>query len=374
LWLECHGLSTPGTFFVNRVRGVVMEDTSVIITTAARPQMLARALRSVRCQTARDRVAEVVVIENGSSRDSQTVCADFADLPIRYVFNVPPRPLEQYLKTTFIQSAPRGAFVALLHDDDVWMEHHVAQGLRALSIHAKAAACYTGALVVGDKGPELIFGAFFPWLVTGFGIDAASVVLDPAQALMANVFSTSFHYSTLFARTVAITRAVSDGPSTNPYDSDRLLVLLLTSQGSIAYAPPPSAWIYRHSGQDSVHKGKTAEALGWWESTNGRFAAQLAKHGVTPDRELARLMDERGVSLAEVLPFQTHSSVTNCMSPGDPDRSAAEPEGPPDGTSRGAPSPSTTAPAESPAARWKGRWRRRLGRVLNRWAYGRRES
>lgn len=345
-----------------------MQDMSVVITTATRPQMLARALRSVRRQSARDRVAEVVVIENGGSRDSQTVCGDYDDLPIRYVFNVPPRPLDHYLKTTFIESAPRGAFVALLHDDDVWMEHHLAQGLQALSIHAQAAACYSGALVVGDKGPELIFGAFFPWLVTGFGIDAASLVLDPAQALMANVFSTSFHYSTLFARTAAIRRAISEGPSTNPYDSDRLLVLLLTSQGSIAYAPPPSAWIYRHAGQDSAHKGTTAEALRWWELTNGRFAAELEKHGVTPGRELARLMKARGVSLAEVLPFQTHSSVANCMSPSDPGLSVAEASMLPDGGPFGDPSRSTAAPAESSLKRWRRRWRRRFARVVNRLA------
>lgn len=67
-----------------------MMKTTILIPTYQRARLLYIALASVRSQTDRDLIAEVVVSENSADRGSLDVAAEFEDLPIRHVFQHPP--------------------------------------------------------------------------------------------------------------------------------------------------------------------------------------------------------------------------------------------------------------------------------------------
>jgi glycosyltransferase involved in cell wall biosynthesis len=143
------------------------KDITVIITTANRPKDLAKALASVARQTAISPVLEILVIENGGCRNSESVCNTYWQLPIRYVLNTPPRPVSRYLNTTFIESAPHGDYIALLHDDDYWLPEHLASSVATLARHHAAASSYTMPLLHREDGSTGTYGGFFPWLVSG---------------------------------------------------------------------------------------------------------------------------------------------------------------------------------------------------------------
>jgi hypothetical protein len=286
-----------------------MKDTSVIVTTANRPAELPRALQSIAAQSAVERICEVVVIENGGNATSRDVCGAFPSLPIRYVFNVPSRPIDAYLMTTFVESALRGEYCALLHDDDVWMEHHLAASLGSLEMHAEAVACWSACGLFRDDGHATMFAPFFPWFVTGYARTVPRVVCSPEQALLANLFSTSFHYSTVVGRTAPIVGAIASARPLNPYDSDRTLVLLASRCGDVVFNTTPSAWIWQHAGQDSASKRDSDESIRWWNHTGDQITTTLLKHGVDPAAALRSLMAARRVSAETVVGFETYGSV-----------------------------------------------------------------
>ncbi len=67
---------------------------SILLPTAARPEMLRTALQSIAGQTALGQVGRIFVSENGSDKRSGEVCASFPGLPITYLYRDPVSSME----------------------------------------------------------------------------------------------------------------------------------------------------------------------------------------------------------------------------------------------------------------------------------------
>lgn len=98
---------------------------SVVIPTRDRPALLARAIASVQAQTVSD--LEVIVVDDGSTTDVSTVAPAAGDLRLRYRRHPAPRGAAAARNTGL--AAARGAFVAFLDDDDVWLPEKIERQL-----------------------------------------------------------------------------------------------------------------------------------------------------------------------------------------------------------------------------------------------------
>ena len=120
---------------------------SVLIVNYNYGRFLRDALESVRAQTFTDR--EVVVADDGSTDNSRLVCEEFADLAVRFVTG------EHVGLSHNLQrglSRCRGALVAFLSADDIWLSHHLASCVSALDAHPPAAVAYSSCVTVDESG------------------------------------------------------------------------------------------------------------------------------------------------------------------------------------------------------------------------------
>ncbi len=103
---------------------------SVVVPTANRPTMLARALASVRAQTFTD--WELLVIDDGDRETAADIAAAQNDTRIRYVRHDPPRQGGGAARNTGIQHAV-GEMIAFLDDDDYWLPEKLERQVALLA-------------------------------------------------------------------------------------------------------------------------------------------------------------------------------------------------------------------------------------------------
>ncbi len=224
---------------------------TVVIPTAARPALLREALASVWAQTARARIAQVLVSENAGGTESEKVCAEFGGLPIKYVRRDPPLDRLAHARAIFCTEAGPAKHTAVLHDDDWWAPDHLARALAWLDEHPWATAWTCAAFMVVGSTPEMnCDDNLLPWFGAGFPPFDGTWELDLTAVMLANLAETTVRYSTLVARTAALVRAagVVFGME-HPFDNDRLLAFELARQGPVGYRPLPTAFIRVHPAQ-----------------------------------------------------------------------------------------------------------------------------
>ena len=264
---------------------------SIIIPTANRPEMLRTALRSIAAQTALSRIEEIIVSENVADKGSSQVCAEFAQLPIRYILREPSLPQQAHWMA--LATAPlKGELVAVLHDDDWWDRHHLALAIEAMENHPPAAAYYASTFFVTGESSILSsfenlafwFGAAYPPLNSLWELNREEVAL-------ATLINTPGLYSTLVTRREALKKATDACSMDNPYDKDRMLTFALSSLGSILFQPTPQVYIRVHSHQDtfsfsdSTRKDHACATTDWiissygtgWDKILDAFAERIAK-------------------------------------------------------------------------------------------------
>ncbi len=100
---------------------------SVIIPTYNRPQLLRRAIQSVVDQTFIN--WELIVVQNGGTRESEAVVSAFNDIRMRYVYE--PKACPVHARNVGVQ-ASGGVYVAFLDDDDEWLPRKLERQLNAL--------------------------------------------------------------------------------------------------------------------------------------------------------------------------------------------------------------------------------------------------
>jgi glycosyltransferase involved in cell wall biosynthesis len=223
----------------------------VVIPTCQRAPFLREALESVRRQTARKAIAQVVVSENSTNDESRAVCGEFPDLPITYLQQKPPMPALFHVQA--IWEAVRSPVIAFLHDDDWWAPDHLASALGILEKEPKCAAVFSSHFVT--QGPQFPFQVSHKlwrvWASQELGLSGAEIILDEVGVMLNCLFEATFHYSTLVGRRKPVieaqVRVVSTG---NPFDNDRTFPIFLSEHGAIGYVVRPDVFVRSHPEQD----------------------------------------------------------------------------------------------------------------------------
>jgi hypothetical protein len=225
---------------------------TVLLPTVRRSDMLRGALQSIADQTACHRISRVVVSENGGDRGSQAVCAEFPQLPITYLFQEPQLgPLEhaQLLMREHLTTD----FTAILHDDDWWEPHHVAEGLAALYAHPDATV-YGANLTLHENGQLLshLTCNTMAWFAAGYPPPMPLWLLTPTNVLLASLINFIIHYSSMIMRTEALREAAYVYTLGNPYDNDRMLIYALSRRGPVVFNPKPSVVVRTHANRETA--------------------------------------------------------------------------------------------------------------------------
>lgn len=224
----------------------------VLIPTRRRPDYLRVALESVRAQSAVGRIGTVVVSENGGSRESEKVCAEFHDLPILYLFQQP--ELDSHAHARELTNIDRHPYTAVLHDDDWWTPCHLEIAIRELEARPACQAFFASYLELFDVFPSQVHrNVWRAWIAGGKDFRPPVLHLSFVQVLVANLLATTFHYSTLVARSASYRSSILTVCDTgNNFDTDRMAPALLADPAGIVYSTIPTAVIRRHAEQDSM--------------------------------------------------------------------------------------------------------------------------
>ena len=123
---------------------------SVVIPTYNRSKLLPRAIQSVLAQSYSH--LEVIVVDDASSDDTQTVVAALGDKRIRYLRHATKKG-GSAARNTGIEAA-KGEFLAFLDDDDEWLSEKLTRQLQAAqqTDSNQPAVIYTGAQYVAPDG------------------------------------------------------------------------------------------------------------------------------------------------------------------------------------------------------------------------------
>jgi glycosyltransferase involved in cell wall biosynthesis len=131
-----------------------MPDVSVVIPTHNRRRLLGQAVRSALGQVGVE--VEVVVVDDGSSDGTADAVASLGDGRVRVIHHR--RPLGVAAARNAGAGAARGAWVALLDDDDLWAPDKLKRQLEAASA-AEAGWVYAGVVEIDAEGRLLGGGA-----------------------------------------------------------------------------------------------------------------------------------------------------------------------------------------------------------------------
>jgi len=126
---------------------------SVIIPTYNRQHMVGRALGSVLTQTCRN--IEVIVVDDGSSDDTEYEIARIDDVRIRYMRHTINRGAPAARNSGF--AAARGKYVAFLDSDDEWLPDKLEKQLQLFhGTTETVGVVYAGFSYVYEKTGEII--------------------------------------------------------------------------------------------------------------------------------------------------------------------------------------------------------------------------
>lgn len=123
---------------------------SVIIPTFNRSGYLRQAIASVLAQTYAD--FEIVVVDDGSTDDTATVVASFADPRIVYLRQ---DNAGRSAARNFGMERARGAYLAFLDDDDLFLPQKLAVQAAYLDAHAEIGLAAGGAQIIAMDGSLL---------------------------------------------------------------------------------------------------------------------------------------------------------------------------------------------------------------------------
>lgn len=121
---------------------------SIIIPTYNRAHLLPRAICSVLKQSFHD--WELIIVDDGSTDDTEEVVRDFSDPRVRYIRHDTNRGAPA-ARNTGIRAA-RGRYIAFLDSDDEWLPEKLEKQLKIFETSdADVGAVYTGAIFVEEE-------------------------------------------------------------------------------------------------------------------------------------------------------------------------------------------------------------------------------
>ena len=267
---------------------------TIIIPTANRAAMLRTALRSIAQQSARDAIGTVIVSENGGSVASRAICAEFPQLPIRYVLREPPLSPLDHACALYEEARGLGAlFVAVLHDDDWWGPSHLGNGLAQLHADPNASAYWSSSFFVwGERSWIKQCWSISIWAISGFGRLDEIVTLDYRKSVLAALCGAPAHYSTLIGRSEVVADAFREVAMTdNSYDNDRLLFHALARRGSVVVNLVPEVFVRHHPANEQL-LFPPAEVMRQSRGATTALLSACRALGIDVKAELQRLYDD----------------------------------------------------------------------------------
>ena len=117
--------------------------------------------------------------------------------------------------------------MAILFDDDWWMEHHLENAIDALASHPDAVmSCSTCIWTTGEEQyMTTVFGSFLPWFAASESMVNHRWLLDLSDILVASLINTTFHYSSMVVGREVYVKCIEAAANGNPYDTDRLIAV-----------------------------------------------------------------------------------------------------------------------------------------------------
>jgi glycosyltransferase involved in cell wall biosynthesis len=253
-----------------------MPETTVVIPTYNRADVLQRAMDSVLGQTVRD--LELVVVDDGSTDDTQGVVESYDDDRVRYVAHETNRGAN-VARNTGIEAAA-GQYVAFLDSDDEWHPRKLEAQLERLHSPGSewaGAYCDTTTQAEGASGrfqrrvADLLAAADEERTTEGSERLADEILADNVQPAAG---------STLVVET-GVARSVGGFDEELDRFQDPEFVLRILEEGPLAYVEEPL--VIRHdTGSPSPDDIRAADEQ------------YLAKHAEAVERAEARGLDVRG--------------------------------------------------------------------------------
>jgi len=246
---------------------------SVVIPAYNRANVLGRAIDSALAQTRRD--IEVVVVDDGSSDDTEAVVEGYDDPRVRYVAHGANRGVSAARNTGV--DAARGEYVAFLDSDDEWVARKLERQLAAIESRGPG---WVGAYcepLVPDPSPFARAVAWASGLVRRDGVTEGGRELADALLRMQVFMSPG---STLIVERAVLESVGGFDEGLRIYE-DWDLVLRVLAVGKLAHVDEPLAVI--HASGDppgAVYAANDRRYL----DRNAELVAELAGRGIDVER------------------------------------------------------------------------------------------
>ena len=281
---------------------------SVLLPTCRRPDMLNSALRSIAMQSALSQVSEIIVIENGLDRQSESVCDEFPLLPINYVFHSIAIAPGRHLAKEWLRHIKEDHF-AILFDDDLWTENHLKRGIQSFAFAKDVVASYGACAWIEGEDDYLkqLFGQFNMWFSTDEKPIGDRWRFQLQQMLVANLISTSCHFSALIVNRSAWAECIEELDD-NPFDTDRFIATQLCTKGSVILDRIPSVLIRQHAGQEGVRMNDDIGRM-WFDRTSKILTEIAEANNIDLASAYRNLMKKKSVSVGDLRSFGSFQSI-----------------------------------------------------------------
>ncbi|HLG37630.1 MAG TPA: glycosyltransferase family A protein [Nitrososphaera sp.] len=119
---------------------------SIVIPTYNRAPYLRDAVDSVSAQTIRN--FEIIVVDDGSADHTHELVLSYKD-KVKYLYQ--DHEERAAARNKGIRCA-KGAYIAFLDSDDLWLSNHLEECLKALQSNPDAGLCYSGSYMIDQNG------------------------------------------------------------------------------------------------------------------------------------------------------------------------------------------------------------------------------
>lgn len=294
------------------------EEITVWIPTCKRPQLLKTALRSVAEQTSRQLIREIIVIENGSDRSSEAICAGFADLPIKYIYReipLAPGSIESVESTEELLRTLDTDLLAILFDDDWWAPNHLERAVEGLREVPDAVASCCSILHTTGENDFLshVQCSFVPWFASGGRQTSGRRILGLPDVIVGSLIATPVHFSTMVVRRAVYLKSLAAFKEGNPYDTDRTIAVELACHGKLLCDSIPTAFVRLHESREMNRLNEAGEGQRWWDRTTQWIVELARERGIDIREEFAERLKATGVSGGQLKWNSSHGSVDYLM-------------------------------------------------------------
>ena len=215
---------------------------SVVIPAYNAAATVAAAIRSALSQTRSD--LEVIVIDDGSSDATAHIAREAGDPRVR-VHTQPNRGLPAARNAGIRES--RGAYVAFLDSDDLWLPSYIALALEALDQRSEAGFAYTDAYTF-----EPVSGRVYR--DTAMHSSQPPVPPPPdAPGFLLELLKRNFVYVSTVVRRAVLDEVGGFDESRTAVEDYDLWLRIVTAGHSAAWVPGRQALYRMHRGQMSSH-------------------------------------------------------------------------------------------------------------------------